>query len=287
MTERPARPRSRHCGGIGQPKFPRGYIVVVLRTSFAALACRSRRSDSASRAQAAVYEPIERHATPTELRWIRSQWPREEYDSSSPTGTVARHARHSTIDFASCLLIPTAAARRYSVHVVQTAGRGPGNVAEIATIHRPPTVTVPVDPLCRSGRPPPGHPVVAPGLDDAAPGDTTRRQQASHVFPSPTSPESTKPRRSWSRSSISESAQQVHPPRRSRAQRRAFGERTRYSHALCGLLVSGAVSRVPIIPHGQALRVTYQRPEDEQHNHSEAYLRARLVGAMGGGRATE
>src|SRR5207253_2572155 len=41
-----------------------------------------------------------------------------------------------------------------------------------------------------------------------------------------------------------------------------------------------------ITPHGQALGVTYQRPEDDRHNYDEAYLRARVVGAMGG-RAAE
>ncbi len=60
-------------------------------------------------------------------------------------------------------------------------------------------------------------------------------------------------------------------------------------HTLCGLLVPGAdpVNRVTIIPHGQALGVTYQRPEDDQHNYSEEYLRARIVGAMGGRSAEE
>jgi cell division protease FtsH len=35
-----------------------------------------------------------------------------------------------------------------------------------------------------------------------------------------------------------------------------------------------------------ALGVTYQRPPDDRHNHDERYLRARVVGAMGG-RAAE
>ena len=60
-------------------------------------------------------------------------------------------------------------------------------------------------------------------------------------------------------------------------------------HTLCGLLVPGAdpVNRVTIIPRGQALGVTYQRPDDDQHSYSEEYLHARIVGAMGGRAAEE
>jgi cell division protease FtsH len=60
-------------------------------------------------------------------------------------------------------------------------------------------------------------------------------------------------------------------------------------HAILGLILPGAdpVNRVTITPHGQALGVTYQRPEDDRHNYDEAYLRARLVGAMGGRAAEE
>src|SRR5207245_8340348 len=59
-------------------------------------------------------------------------------------------------------------------------------------------------------------------------------------------------------------------------------------HTILGLLVPGAdpVNRVTIMPRGQALGVTYQRPEDDRHNYSEEYLRARITGAMGG-RASE
>jgi cell division protease FtsH len=59
-------------------------------------------------------------------------------------------------------------------------------------------------------------------------------------------------------------------------------------HAILGLVVPGAdpVNRVTIVPRGQALGVTYQRPEDERYNYPEAYLRARIVGALGG-RSTE
>ncbi|MFN8632655.1 MAG: ATP-dependent zinc metalloprotease FtsH [Chloroflexota bacterium] len=59
-------------------------------------------------------------------------------------------------------------------------------------------------------------------------------------------------------------------------------------HTILGLLVPGAdpVKRVTIVPHGMALGVTYQRPPDDRHNHDERYLRARVIGAMGG-RAAE
>jgi cell division protease FtsH len=60
-------------------------------------------------------------------------------------------------------------------------------------------------------------------------------------------------------------------------------------HTILGLLVPGAdpVNRVTIMPRGQALGVTYQRPEDDRHNYSEEYLRARITGAMGGRGAEE
>jgi cell division protease FtsH len=60
-------------------------------------------------------------------------------------------------------------------------------------------------------------------------------------------------------------------------------------HTILGLLVPYAdpVNRVTIMPRGQALGVTYQRPEDDRHNYSEEYLRARITGAMGGRAAEE
>ena len=60
-------------------------------------------------------------------------------------------------------------------------------------------------------------------------------------------------------------------------------------HTILGLLVPGAdpVNRVTIMPRGQALGVTYQRPEDDRHNYSEGYLRARITGALGGRAAEE
>src|SRR5205823_4098291 len=59
-------------------------------------------------------------------------------------------------------------------------------------------------------------------------------------------------------------------------------------HTILGLLVPGAdpVNRVTIQPRGRALGVTYQRPEDDQHNYHEGYIRARIIGALGG-RAAE
>jgi cell division protease FtsH len=55
-------------------------------------------------------------------------------------------------------------------------------------------------------------------------------------------------------------------------------------HALLGLLVPGAdpVRKVTIIPHGGALGVTISRPIDDRFNYGEDYLRARIIGALGG-----
>ena len=60
-------------------------------------------------------------------------------------------------------------------------------------------------------------------------------------------------------------------------------------HAILGLVVPGAdpVNRVTIVPRGQALGVTYQRPEDDRYNYPEGYLRARITGALGGRVAEE
>ena len=68
-------------------------------------------------------------------------------------------------------------------------------------------------------------------------------------------------------------------------------ERTAYhesGHALLGLLVPEAdpVRKVSIIPRGRALGVTVQSPVDDRQNYPETYLRARIVGALGG-RAAE
>jgi cell division protease FtsH len=60
-------------------------------------------------------------------------------------------------------------------------------------------------------------------------------------------------------------------------------------HAILGLVVPGAdpVQRVSIVPRGQALGVTYQRPDSDRYNYPEAYLRARIVGTLGGRAAEE
>jgi len=73
---------------------------------------------------------------------------------------------------------------------------------------------------------------------------------------------------------------------------RADKERIAYhesGHAILGLVMPGAdpVHRVTIVPRGQALGVTYQRPQADRYNYPEAYLRARIVGMLGGRAAEE
>jgi cell division protease FtsH len=60
-------------------------------------------------------------------------------------------------------------------------------------------------------------------------------------------------------------------------------------HAILGLVVPGAdpVHRVTIVPRGQALGVTYQRPSADRYNYPENYLRARIIGMLGGRAAEE
>ncbi len=60
-------------------------------------------------------------------------------------------------------------------------------------------------------------------------------------------------------------------------------------HAILGLVVPGAdpVNRVTIVPRGHALGVTYQRPVSDRYNYTESYLRARIVGMLGGRTAEE
>jgi len=60
-------------------------------------------------------------------------------------------------------------------------------------------------------------------------------------------------------------------------------------HAILGIVVPGAdpVNRVTIVPRGQALGMTYQRPDVERYNYPEDYLRGRIVGALGGRAAEE
>jgi len=73
---------------------------------------------------------------------------------------------------------------------------------------------------------------------------------------------------------------------------RADKERIAYhesGHAILGLVVPGAdpVNRVTIIPRGIALGVTYQRPRSDRYNYPESYLRARILGMLGGRAAEE
>jgi cell division protease FtsH len=60
-------------------------------------------------------------------------------------------------------------------------------------------------------------------------------------------------------------------------------------HAILGLVVPGAdpVHRVSIVPRGQALGVTYQRPDSDRYNFPESYLKARIIGMLGGRAAEE
>ena len=60
-------------------------------------------------------------------------------------------------------------------------------------------------------------------------------------------------------------------------------------HALLGVLIPGSdpVRRVTIVPRGQALGVTYQMPLDDRYNYPEDFLRARIIGALGGRAAEE
>jgi cell division protease FtsH len=60
-------------------------------------------------------------------------------------------------------------------------------------------------------------------------------------------------------------------------------------HAILGLVVPGTdpVNRVTIVPRGMALGVTYQRPDSDRYNYTESYLRARIIGMLGGRAAEE
>jgi cell division protease FtsH len=60
-------------------------------------------------------------------------------------------------------------------------------------------------------------------------------------------------------------------------------------HAILGLVVPGSdpVHRVTIVPRGRALGVTYQRPQTDRYSYPEAYLRAKIVGMLGGRAAEE
>ena len=69
-------------------------------------------------------------------------------------------------------------------------------------------------------------------------------------------------------------------------ERTAFHES---GHALLGMLLPGAdpVRKVSIIPRGQALGVTFQAPSADRYGYDEAYLRGRIIGALGGRSAEE
>ncbi len=60
-------------------------------------------------------------------------------------------------------------------------------------------------------------------------------------------------------------------------------------HALVAELTPGAdpVNKVSIIPHGQALGITEQLPEEERHSYPKDYLVGRLAAMMGGRTAEE
>lgn len=60
-------------------------------------------------------------------------------------------------------------------------------------------------------------------------------------------------------------------------------------HTILGLLVPGSdpVKRVTIVPRGQALGVTYSRPDTDRYNYPEAYIRAKITGMLGGRVAEE
>jgi cell division protease FtsH len=81
-------------------------------------------------------------------------------------------------------------------------------------------------------------------------------------------------------------------PERSLLMSKEDRERIAYhegGHAILGLVVPGAdpVNRVTIVPRGQALGVTYQRPVSDRYNYTEEYLRARIIGTLGGRTAEE
>jgi cell division protease FtsH len=60
-------------------------------------------------------------------------------------------------------------------------------------------------------------------------------------------------------------------------------------HALVGMLTPGAdpVRKISIIPRGQALGVTLSAPEADRFNYDEAYLRGKILVALGGRVAEE
>jgi cell division protease FtsH len=69
-------------------------------------------------------------------------------------------------------------------------------------------------------------------------------------------------------------------------ERTAFHES---GHAILGMLIPGAdpVRKVSIVPRGRALGVTFQSPESDRYGYDVAYLRGRIIGALGGRAAEE
>jgi cell division protease FtsH len=60
-------------------------------------------------------------------------------------------------------------------------------------------------------------------------------------------------------------------------------------HALLGMLQLGAdpVRKVSIIPRGRALGVTLSTPQEDRYGYDSAYLKGRMIGALGGMAAEE
>jgi cell division protease FtsH len=60
-------------------------------------------------------------------------------------------------------------------------------------------------------------------------------------------------------------------------------------HALLGMLQPGAdpVRKISIIPRGRALGVTLSTPQEDRYGYDAAYLRGRMIGALGGLTAEE
>jgi cell division protease FtsH len=69
-------------------------------------------------------------------------------------------------------------------------------------------------------------------------------------------------------------------------ERTAFHEA---GHALLGMLQPGAdpVRKISIVPRGGALGVTFQAPDNDRYSYDAAYLRGRIIGALGGRAAEE
>ena len=90
-------------------------------------------------------------------------------------------------------------------------------------------------------------------------------------------------RRRWTRSC---SGPAGGPDRRRRAADRSPITRAGTRWSRCSRPARTQCRRSPIVPHGQALGVTEQRPDEDRRNYSRAYLLARLA-VMLGGRAAE